>query len=394
MRATSGIQRAAVLACLAYASACGDGPAAPVPHDAVEVLAGADQAGLEGMALPDSVILRVVDAAGRGLPGVRVEAEASDGGRVGPPSPVSGPTGRIRLAWTLGPASAPDQALRLETPGGGRATLRARALPEEEGDLVLVRGADGPLKGIVLLHDDLRGADLALEVPTPDTVIRLQPRSDGTGLVVFPTGNPLEWRDVAWTDGPDTVVVELREPVAVDVRVRIHVPPFEARRAQAEADLARTEEMWRKQGFGIRLGDVVWEDRVEAGRSVGVSGDVCAAPAADRIEIAYVHVVNGSSMAGVACAPGQVFMAAEASERYPYLLGHEIGHTFALAHRTPGLMDPSAPTAYVTEGEIFAAHFSNRSGLNVLFGAQPEGARRVCGSSFTSCLTPGYVLGR
>lgn len=375
---------------------CVDGPAAPAIDPALALVSGGDQEGLEGIPLPAPVVLRVVDPAGRPLPDVVVDLEASHGGVVEPGVAVSGSDGRVRTEWTPGPATAPRQELRARAePSSGILTVGARVLPLEAADRIVVRHAQGPLRGIILVQDGTRSLDVVRQAVAPDTLLVLQPRADHTGLVVFPGPNALEWRDVAWTPGPDTVVVSLRPPAPVDVLVRIFVGPFDRMRAQAQADLARAAEIWADGGFGIRLGSVEVVDRVEPGKVVSATGaGACSSPATERLEVNYVHLVNGQASAGYGCPPGQVFLGAEAGQRYPWLLAHEIGHTFTLTHRTPGMMNPSAPTTGVTDGEVFKANFDEDSGLNLLFQAQPESARRPC-LFWTggSCLDAAWVLG-
>jgi len=386
----------AALALAGALTACDDGAVAPEDAFRLEVVSGQAQSGLEGRALPEPVVLRLVDDGGFGVPNVAVELFASAGGSVSPRVAVTSPTGRVETRWTLGPAAtAATQELRaLPDDGSGAVTVTARALPESEADVVLLQGALGPLKGITLTRDRRQVMDVVHEVVTPDTLILLQPREDRTGLVVFPTANAVEWRDVTWTPEPDTVRIALRPPVKVDALIRVYVAPFGERKAVAQADLAAVADVWDRRNMGISLGDVTILDRVEEGRIVASTvGAPCNTAAQEHLELSYMHTVRGSASAGEACAPGQVFMGAAASERYPLLAAHEIGHTFALRHRTPGMMDPRNPTDDVTEGEIFRANFDERSGLNVLFDAQPEEARRDCVVTLDPCLDASYRLG-
>lgn len=374
---------------LVAATACDGGPAAPRPAPALEVVSGQAQEGLEGRALPDAVVVRLRDADGRPLAGVPLEVRVEGGGRVVGVPGSTGAAGRTPLRWELGPAPEPQRLV--VRAGGAEAEVTARALPLARADVVLLRGARGPVAGLALLRERFHATEVVLEVPEPDSVVHLQPRADETGLLVLPTADALEWRDVAWTPAPDTVVVEMRPPVAVDVRVRIYTAPFDSVRALARADLQRTDGFWRDIGLGIRLGEVTFEDAHEPGRVVDVDGPaICRSPARIRIELSYVHRVGGRDAAGYGCPPGQAFVAG--SERYPWLVAHELGHVFTLRHQSPGLMEPAASGPYLTQGQIWRANFNARSGLNVLFDAHPESARRACGG-VPPCLPSTWRLG-
>ena len=82
----------------------------PVPTS-VEIVDGGDQDGLPNTALPDSVVVRVEDRHGDGVPGVEVQfAVTSGGGSVSPTSAITDADGEVRVEWTLGPVVG-DQAI-------------------------------------------------------------------------------------------------------------------------------------------------------------------------------------------------------------------------------------------------------------------------------------------
>lgn len=82
----------------------------PVPT-AVEIVSGADQDGVPGEPLNDSVVVRVEDRHGDGVPGVEVAfAVTSGGGSVSPATVTTDAQGLARVEWTLGPVVG-DQAI-------------------------------------------------------------------------------------------------------------------------------------------------------------------------------------------------------------------------------------------------------------------------------------------
>jgi hypothetical protein len=73
---------------------------------AVNVVQGDNQSGQAGRALSAQVVLRIVDAKGKGVPHQPVTlAVTTGGGAINPPTVVSDSSGELHLTWTLGTAS-------------------------------------------------------------------------------------------------------------------------------------------------------------------------------------------------------------------------------------------------------------------------------------------------
>jgi hypothetical protein len=106
----------------------------------------------------------------------------------------------------------------------------------------------------------------------------------------------------------------------------------------------------------------------------------------------YGSSVGASQFAGYACPSGNIFMGG-LSGAHPNLLAHEAGHTFTLVH-SHGVMNPTAPGTFLSAGQIFRAHFDERSVLNTLFGSQPAALRRVCSDRprDSTCLPEDFDL--
>jgi Domain of unknown function (DUF1929) len=92
-----------VVVAAAASLTCSDDPAGPELHPAALVeLAGDDQQVLIGHALPDSLVVRVEDAQGHPVSGVKVYWTASGGGQVHPTMVVTSPDGRAAVQRTMG----------------------------------------------------------------------------------------------------------------------------------------------------------------------------------------------------------------------------------------------------------------------------------------------------
>jgi hypothetical protein len=82
----------------------------PVPTN-VEALGGADQSGTVGTPLLDSLKVRVTDADGNGVRGVRVTwSVLTDGGQISPATTTTNSTGEAAAQFTLGPSEGDQQA--------------------------------------------------------------------------------------------------------------------------------------------------------------------------------------------------------------------------------------------------------------------------------------------
>ena len=393
------------LAVSVFLAACGDSGTTTAPEREVgslELVSGGGQKGLAEEVLPLAIRIRVVDRSGMGMAGVRVRFTVLDGGGIVLMSTdLTDDEGVAVTLWRLGPAAVAHQRLEAhldELADGPMIVVDATAVPPTEGDLVVVHGALGLLKGLVLMRESIYGLEIVLDRITSDTMILLQPQENpGVDLVLFAPFNRPHRQPMDWTPGPDTAHVTLLPPVPVDLVFTVRAGMFEDQKTVIADQLANTESVWRTQGLGIVLGEVRVIDSIEAGVETHVSSSgLCSGLApGSAIEVTYVTSIDGGLYDGWGCWSGHVFMSLR-SRNYPFLLAHELGHTFTLPHTADGLMFPSNPGDFVRDGEIFRAHFHTLSTLNTIFEAQPQATRRACITLEASslCLPEDYRLGQ
>lgn len=390
------LRRSAVAGLLAVlAAGCGDGGTGP--GEALELTAlGSAQTGVEGELLLRPLRVRLRDDRGQPVPGewVRFQVTSGDGVILDTESVTDG-NGEVLTWWRLGTAGPQEVEARVE--GGPVLAIPATALPVEEADVVVIRGALAPVRGTVLLRDTPDGVEIVQERMGADTLLRLVPQEGpGLQLLVFPRGNRPAQVAPAWTPGVDSVVVELLPPVAVDMDFRVHQGDFATQAEVIRTQLENTARAWRHSGAGLVPGEITVEDRTaEGGNSnVSISGICQGLTPGAAIQIAYVGTVQEGGLDGYGCNAGYVFMSLR-SGSYPYLLGHELGHTFTLLHTSAGMMNPWSPGSGLRDGEVYRAHFNAVSALNTIFGSQPEEARRSCVNTghLSPCLPMDYVLG-
>lgn len=383
----------------AVLSACGGSPASvPDGPARVVVVGGGAQRGLAGERLPRQVQVLVTDLSGSPLAGRRVQFDVASGtGSVSPAAATTGAAGSAQAEWTLGERDVRIQHMRIAVDGGDTALVEATAVGPDETDVIVLRGALGPMKGVVIVEDGI-GTILPIiqERVSADTVIPIHPIDGGTtGIVAFPWANAPAWARATWTPGIDTLHLDLRAPVSVPVVVTVAAEPFAEHRQTVESHLAEMERIWAEEGAGLALEVVEIVDATGELGSVEVPAeDACSVGFArvipGRIHVYFVGRLGGSQSRGLACPPGLAFVAA-GSGSATSLLAHEIGHLLALDHVPFGLMQPLLTERWLSDGQVFRIHFSERSALHLVFQAAPVEGLRDCRSTLgPGCLPVEY----
>src|SRR5690606_26423433 len=96
----------------------------------IEIAAGDDQAGIPGVSLPDSLVVRVTDGGGQPIAGRAVAWEIVGGGGSVELTSISDASGRAMALWTLG--AVVPQSLTASV-GRERVTFAATAESGEAG---------------------------------------------------------------------------------------------------------------------------------------------------------------------------------------------------------------------------------------------------------------------
>lgn len=116
---------------VAFSATAGEGVAS-----LIELVSGDDQTATAGSILPDSLIIRALDASSRPVAGVTVAWEAAGGGSVSSDITVTGSDGRTGVRRTLGPGAG-DQSTTATVEGvtGSPVTFSATATVGQAGRL-------------------------------------------------------------------------------------------------------------------------------------------------------------------------------------------------------------------------------------------------------------------
>lgn len=118
---------------VAFSATAGEGVA-----DRIELVSGNNQTATAGSTLPDSLVVRALDAADRPVAGVSITWQAVGDGSVSSATTVTGADGRTGVRYTLGPAAGEQSATAsVEGVTGSPVTFLATAAVGQAGRLTI-----------------------------------------------------------------------------------------------------------------------------------------------------------------------------------------------------------------------------------------------------------------
>lgn len=233
--------------------------------------------------------------------------------------------------------------------------------------------------------------------------------------------------DMPWNNGTgDVFNMSLGDELAIPITVWIVQGPFATQRDKVDEAVATTESIWDAERMGIRFSDVQVIDATSDPdiddallNSVGGNNRNWSDYANDigfingRINVYWINTVEASTTVGWSDAGSQIVMGANSGDE---LLIHEIGHSLSLQHPSvchlgggltdleldptlnPGadpnfdatnIMWPcSSSRQFVSEGQVFRAHFNSNSSINNLYGVRPGDPLVSCESAIESAECP------
>lgn len=283
----------------------------------------------------------------------------------------------------------------------GAATVSNPFHAVAEPDVVVAENAllDPDAGSLGLLADGLGATgfrnDVAVVSPAPTGEVILESSEPSNEVVVFQRGRaPALVTSVPWSDGVDTVTVELDEPTRVPVTVWVVAGDFDSIAALAEAAFMEARNIFREERAGLDLTDLEIVDATEdsdASRydrypfeGSDISSDIGQRDG--RINVYGVGTVRrgGGFIKGFARLGGTRIVISNDLGWEGRTVAHELGHNFGLlhSHELSGFDDHESNLMGggrgLTEGQIFHIHFGTTSVLNRVFGLRSEQARR-CG---------------
>jgi hypothetical protein len=383
--------RSMIVAAVVAATACNEsapsvtGPETPAQKAySFASVTGTDQSAAAGEPLPVPITVQVKDEAGKPASNLLVEfAIASGGGSVSSGSVLTDADGRASATWTLGWAVG-KQSLWIHhgSSPSASAFVNADAAVNPRSDVLVVRGAESPSVTVLISGADQTPDGRRLTLP--DSIVYL-PQYDPFNtaapvwLMALSRGLAPAVTSPQWTAGPDTITLAFVQPFKISLTVWVF-ENFQQNSAIARRDVNNTVAFWRSHLWGLELGELkILDATLYAGSRISCTNQfVTPDPAA--ITIYYSISADIGANAGFACSPRVVIMTPLPGTGLPFLLAHELGHAFGLAHVPDRLnfMHGTASNAGATTGQISRAHLSPSSAINSVYRFRPASDLAAC----------------
>lgn len=239
----------------------------------------------------------------------------------------------------------------------------------------------------------------------------VRPASGGNEVLLFGRNRePTLVSPVPWSLGVDTVPVTARSNIRPAITVWIVKGPFTQQRERAIDAVQTTDAIWSAQYAGLDFGSIEYVDATgDSDAESFFAIDGCGRRAemeqqighrSGRLNIYYVERVDGGASRGRACPIGGDF-AVLAESAGNELLSHEIGHLLSLTHidhlsadfdRSNVMHSASSVRQYLTEAQIYRAHFNPNSAINQHLGLRPGRLQRSCAREQVSSTCPRIAL--
>jgi hypothetical protein len=367
-------------------AAC-DGPTAP-DRLVLEAVEGNAQEALPGERLPQHLGVRVSRPDGTPAQGVAVTFQATAGaGSVQVTTGITDSYGMARAIWKLPAAGGGPFVVTAQAAGAGEpASFTAAWMPRERADLLL--SSTGARVRLLLHPTGLMGTPVVFPAEFADSLaITPLPAADSySEVVAFAEGlPPLVRTDLRWTAGRDTLRLDFPQRVRVPVTIWIIRQPYAASREYIDNQLLSARSIWGKAGIDLDVRVVDATGHPDAGLYQGETQacvntavtSIGRDPGRTNVYVTGQPTINGGLYAGFACDAGLIFMTTMPG--LGTLLAHELGHTFGLPHAGVGnVMHPGSSGHGLTAGQIFHAHASPLSALQVLYADQAVMPSRTC----------------
>lgn len=283
------------------------------------LMSGGGQTGAAGYALPDPIVVRVLDHAGVPVAGANVNFIAPTGSTATPSQAKTDDAGLARSVWTLG--TDPNETLRVSGEGG-TLTVAALAIPVRKGMVAVViasgnnqRGPAGtplPQRAVArVVRDDGR--------PAPGVAVEWVPGSGGSASASMARTDSAGLVGVTWTLGPKAGAQTLAAVVAGVSSVTFHAtataPPFPVASVRLAPDSlvldagssgSFTAVALEAGGKALPVPGFAWTSSSPAVARVDSAGGVTAVAAGSAKITASVYGISASATVRVRVAPPKV----------------------------------------------------------------------------------------
>ena len=215
---------------------------------------------------------------------------------------------------------------------------------------------------------------------------------------------------MSWTNSNDDFTMSLGNELAVPVTVWIVQGPFNDQRDHAVDACVETGAIWDAERIGIRFSQFEIRD---ATSDPDIDSAILDSTGGDnrnwddfsndigfingRINIYWINTVEGSTSTGWSDFGSRIVMGRNTGDE---LLSHELGHGVSLRHpsgcggsttnfNATNVMWPcSSSREFLSEGQVFRAHFNDTSSINNLYNARPGEPTETCQSATNTAICP------
>lgn len=226
-------------------------------------------------------------------------------------------------------------------------------------------------------------------------------------IMAFGSDRPLEvYSNVPWTSGTDNINMTFGNKILFPISIWVIYGDFETVVTKVTTDLLAASTVFNDEKVGFDFSTVSFVDATSnpLAPNYYVYHSTGTDPAAlkndigyisDRINLYYCNSINISGTeytnAGLTLASKDIIILGSTAQ--PYVLPHEVGHSFNLAHITglTGFDNTNMMTQaggpqmkYFTEGQILRMHLSSNSAINFIYNARPGKLLRACGATTTT----------
>src|SRR5260370_22516912 len=201
----------------------------------------------------------------------------------------------------------------------------------------------------------------------------------------------------SWTNGSDTMNLNLQNEYLVPFFIWIVKGPFSSEQTVAINACIRTSQIWGDERMGVRFSTFQINDATRNPNASSFFAYDCSKASNMRSQIGfnagwingyYVDTVDFGSgpvtTNGVWCGGNTVAMGHDASD---HLFSHEIGHGFSLEHvntlttffdTTNVMHNASNDRRFLTEGQTFRAVVNQGSAINTTYNTRHSLITRNC----------------
>jgi hypothetical protein len=231
--------------------------------------------------------------------------------------------------------------------------------------------------------------------------------SEHNWVVGFGANRAPTYMDTPWTTSKDVFNLLLNDTIDVPLDIWILEGPYTDQALRAAAAVATANAIWQAERAGLQISSVNYHDEtanpnltLQLLNPISLTLNWNDYPnligsTSGRINIYYLNTIKLRSGYGISDFGSNILMSKNTIDQ---ILVHELGHALNLQHpvssytasptfdKTNVMWHSSSSREFLSEGQIFRAHFDAASAVNAIFAARVGQPTTNC-QSFTGDTT-------